>query len=88
VLTGYITPNEMKGVPHPPYSRDLPPSHFFFFRYLKRKLMGYRPESESELLVRIRVILTEIPREVLNTVFLEWMDRLRKCIDTNGDYVG
>jgi hypothetical protein len=24
----------------------------------------------------------------LNMVFLEWMDRLRKCIDTNGDYVG
>jgi hypothetical protein len=77
----------MKRAPHPPYSPDLAPSDFLLFGYLKRKLMGYRAESESELPVRIRVILAEIPREVLNTVFLEWMDRLRKCIDTNGDYV-
>jgi hypothetical protein len=55
---------------------------------MKRKLMGYRAESESELRVRIGVILVEIPRDVLNAVFLEWMDRLQKCIETNGDYVG
>jgi hypothetical protein len=36
--------------------------------------MGYRAETPSELLVRIRVIPAEIPRETLNVVFLEWMD--------------
>jgi hypothetical protein len=36
--------------------------------------MGYRAETPSELLVRIQVILVEIPRETLNAVFLEWMD--------------
>jgi hypothetical protein len=36
--------------------------------------MGYRAETPSELLVRIRVILAEIPRETLNAVFLEWID--------------
>jgi hypothetical protein len=35
--------------------------------------MGYRDETPSELLVRIRVILVEIPLETLNAVFLEWM---------------
>jgi hypothetical protein len=50
--------------------------------------MGYRAESESELLVSILIILAEIPRDMLNAVFLEWMDRVQKCIDTNGDYVG
>jgi hypothetical protein len=24
----------------------------------------------------------------LNAVFLEWMERLQKCIDTNVEYVG
>jgi hypothetical protein len=33
--------------------------------------MGYRPETPSGLLVRIRVILAEIPRETLNAVSLE-----------------
>jgi hypothetical protein len=50
--------------------------------------MGYRAENPSELLVRIRVILAEIPRETLNAVFLEWIERLQKCVQIDGGYVG
>jgi hypothetical protein len=50
--------------------------------------MGNRAETPSELLVRIRVILAEIPREFLNTVFLEWMERLQKRVQVDGEYVG
>jgi hypothetical protein len=49
--------------------------------------MGYSVEIPSELLVRIRVILAEIPRETLNAVFLEWMERLQKCAHVGGEYV-
>jgi hypothetical protein len=49
--------------------------------------MGYRTETPSELLVRIRIILAEIPRETLNSVFLEWMERLQKRMQVNGEYV-
>jgi histone-lysine N-methyltransferase SETMAR len=87
VSTDYVTCNGMKRAPHPPYSPDLAPSSFFLFGYVKKKLMGYQPESESELRVRIRVILAEIPRDVLNAVFLEWIDRLQKCVHINGDSV-
>jgi hypothetical protein len=52
-----------------PYSPDLTPSGFFLFGYVKGKLMGYHAETPSELLVRIRVILAEIPRETLKAVF-------------------
>jgi hypothetical protein len=78
----------MKQAPHPPYLRDLAPSDFFLFGYARRKLMGDHAESPSELLIAIRIILSEIPRGTLNAVFLEWMERLQKCIDTNGEYVG
>jgi hypothetical protein len=50
--------------------------------------MGYRAKTPSELLVRIRVILAEIPRETLNSVFLEWMERLRKRVQVDGEHVG
>jgi hypothetical protein len=63
----------------------------FLFGYVKGKLMEYRAETPSELLVRIRVILAEIPLETLNAVFLEWMDgwieRLQKCVQVDGEYV-
>jgi hypothetical protein len=62
----------------------------FLFAYVKGKLMEYRAETSSELLVRIRVIiiLAEIPGETLNAVFLEWMERLQKCVQVDGEYVG
>jgi hypothetical protein len=66
----------------------LAPSDFLFFGYVKGKLMGYRAETPSELLVLIRVILAKIPRETLNAVFLEWMERLQKCVAVDGEYVG
>jgi hypothetical protein len=49
--------------------------------------MRYCAETPSELLIRIRVILAEIPRETLNTGFLEWMERLQKCVQVDGEYV-
>jgi hypothetical protein len=87
VSTDYIADNGMKRPLHPPYSPDLAPSDFFLFSSVKRKLIGYRADRDSELLVRTRVISAGIPRDALNAVFLEWMDRLQKCIEINGDYV-
>jgi hypothetical protein len=47
--------------------------------------MGYRAEIPSELIVCIRVILTEIPQETLNAVSLEWMERLQKRVQVDGE---
>jgi hypothetical protein len=70
------------------YSPDLAPSDFFPFGYFKGKLMRCLTETPSKFLVRIRVILAEIPQETLNAVFLEWMERLQKCVQVDGEYVG
>jgi histone-lysine N-methyltransferase SETMAR len=85
VSSDYIARNEMKTAPHPPYSPDLIPSEFFLVGPVKGKLMGYQADSAAELLVRIQVILADIPPKVLNTVFLEWMQRLQKYIDSDGE---
>jgi hypothetical protein len=49
--------------------------------------MGYRAETPSELLVGIRVILAEVPRETLNAVFLEWMEQMQKYVQVDDEYV-
>jgi hypothetical protein len=84
----YVGLNRMKQALHPLYSPDLAPSDVFLFGYVKGKLMGCRAETPSELLLRIRIILAEIPRETLNAFFLEWMERLQKCMQVDGKYVG
>jgi hypothetical protein len=77
----------MKQAPHPPIRQIWHPD-FFHFGYVEGKLMGYRAEILSEPLVRIRVLLAEIPRETLNAVFLEWRERLQKRLQVDGEYVG
>jgi hypothetical protein len=56
--------------------------------HVKRNLIGNRGEKLSDLLVRIQVILRTISGEIFVEVFLEWMKRLQKCIDMNGEYIG
>jgi hypothetical protein len=84
----YIGLNRIKHAPYSPYSPDLAPSDFFLSDHVNGKLMGYRAETPSELLVRIRVIPAEILWETLNAVCLEWIERLQKCVQANGEYVG
>jgi hypothetical protein len=78
----------MKQTPHPPDSPDLAPSNSFLSGRVKRILMSYHADRLSELHVRIRVILSEIPQETLDAVFREWIERSQKCIESNGEYVG
>jgi hypothetical protein len=88
----YISLNRMKQAPHPPIHQIWHPQTFPFsfslFDSVKGKLMVYRAETPSEFLIRIRVILAEIPRETLNAVSLERMKRLHKCVQVDGEYVG
>jgi hypothetical protein len=77
----------MRQAPHPPIRQIWQP-RTFPFDSVKGKLMEYRAQTPSELLVRMRVILAEIPRETLNAGFLQWMERLQKCMQIDGEYVG
>jgi hypothetical protein len=75
----------MKPASHPPYSLDLAPSDFYLFGYVKRCLAGLPFEDADQLLAAIEGVLEGIEKVTLQAVFLEWMDRLRKCIATTGE---
>jgi hypothetical protein len=76
----------MKSAPHPPYSPDLAPSDFYLFGCVKRPLAGLSFEDANQLLAAVESVLEGIEKVTLQAVFLEWMDRLRKRIDTNREY--
>jgi hypothetical protein len=50
--------------------------------------MGYRAENLFGPRVRIQAILRASPGETLVEVFLEWMKRLQRYIEVNGEFVG
>jgi len=74
-------------LPHPPYSPDLAPSDFFLFGLLKNKLEGLSFDNDDELQEKTIKILKEIPREIFEESFEEWISRLKKCIELDGEYL-
>jgi hypothetical protein len=71
-----------------PYSLILSPSDFYLFGYLKGLFRGEIFETGEQLLSALEGIFQSLDKRTLTNVFLEWMTRLERCIETNGDYVG
>jgi hypothetical protein len=60
-------------MPQPAYSSDLALSDFFLFGFLKRQLQGVHLADREAFESRICQVFGEIEREVLISVFVEWM---------------
>jgi hypothetical protein len=78
--------NWMKTAPHPPYSHDIVPLDFYLFGHVKGCLAGHAFMDSEEPFEAVRAALGSIEKVTLQALFLESMDRLRKCIQTNGEY--
>jgi hypothetical protein len=76
-MIDFVEQNKMRRVLHSPYSQDLAPSDFYLFGYVKECEAGLMLENADSFFEAIRWVLKDI---------LEWMERLKKCIATNGDY--
>jgi hypothetical protein len=77
----------MKMSPHPSDSPDLVLLDFYIFGHVKQLLAGQEFSNGEALVGAINVILAGIEKVTLEEVFLEWMERLRRCIETGGEYV-
>jgi hypothetical protein len=78
--------NGLRPATHPPCSRDLTPSDFFLFGYVKHRQQGIIFVSGEELPAGICEVLGEIPLETLAHVFDPWMERLEWVSQNNGGY--
>ena len=85
-VSEFCKKNKLFILPHPPYSPDLAPSDFFLFGYIKEKCEGVEFTSPDELIEFIENIFSQISSEVFERVFLNWEERLKKCIQVNGNY--
>jgi hypothetical protein len=71
-----------------PYSLDLAPSDFYLFGHVKGLFRGESFETGERLLSAVEGDLRFLEKWTLTRVLLEWMRRLERCIETDGDYVG
>jgi hypothetical protein len=81
----FIATSGMVQALHLPYLPDLAPSDFYLFGYLKGRLQGQTFEDGDRLFDAIMTLTATIEKVTLERVFLEWMEILRRCIETNGE---
>ena len=87
VTTEYLERQNMKILPHPPYSPDLAPCDFWLFGNLKKSLRNRRFASEEELDDAVNEYLQSIQKNDWERVFHLWQDRYKRCIELQGEYV-
>jgi hypothetical protein len=82
----FFAENRMKPAANGPYFPDLAPSDFYRFSYVKASLAGRSFDDTVKLFEAVQIIVEGLERTTLQSVFLEQMERLSKCIATNGEY--
>jgi hypothetical protein len=83
----FLEQNAMKRVLYRASSRDLAQPAFDLFCNVKQLLVGQEFPDGEALLRRINAILGGIEKVILENVSLEWLERLRRCVNTDGEYV-
>jgi hypothetical protein len=82
----YFARKKMTRTPLPVYSPDLPPCDLWFFGYAKEQLKDQLITNESDLEDNLTDIWQHVRRDVLQSAFFEWMERLEWVIEHEGDY--
>lgn len=85
-VTDFLNKEQVKVLPHPPYSPDLAPCDFFLFPRLKKHLSGRRYGSRLSLGAGIYQCLMSIPKTDYELPFQKWIKRLKLCISSGGEY--
>ena len=80
----YLTAEGIEIIPHPPYSPDLSPCDFWLNGYIKNNLSD-QPNEES-LTEAVCKIVQNIPEEEFRKTFDKLLERMKLCINNNGDY--
>jgi hypothetical protein len=73
-------------VPHSPYSPDLSPCDFWLFGMLKQRIKDRAFAMIEEILNAVRDVWSGVTLEELQSVFLNWMERLEYVIEHEGEY--
>lgn len=77
---------EAEVLSHPPYSPDLAPCDFALFPKLKSELRGRQFSDIRELKMAAQTILYSYEEDWFQRVYLQWVERHRKCIAAGGVY--
>ncbi|GFS12249.1 transposase [Elysia marginata] len=73
-------------LPHPAYSLDLALCDFWLFPILKERLAGRKFDRIQDLAKAVNSEPRTIPEEDYQGAFRKWQIRLKRCIESHGEY--
>jgi hypothetical protein len=85
-ITGKLQQKHMTRAPRSPYSPELSPCEFRFFRMVQEKNKDLEFCSAQEMVRRSSDVWSDFTWEDIQRVFLEWMDRRTWIIENDGEY--
>jgi histone-lysine N-methyltransferase SETMAR len=77
---------KIERLPHPAYSPDLSPCDFWLFGMLKGNMKDRAFQTVEEIFDVITLIWNGVRFEQLQSVFLNWIERLEWVISNGGEY--
>jgi histone-lysine N-methyltransferase SETMAR len=83
-VSNYLELEGLTIISHPPNSPDLSPCDFWLFDLIKENLTDQN-DSES-LYDAVSEFMYSINKEEYRKTFEKWTERMRLCIDNQGDY--
>lgn len=86
-VNDFLLSSNFRTMAHPAYSPDIAPSDFGLFGTIKKMLEGVEHRTVEELQDHIIKILDDFTPEFWNSLFMEWIERLKQIIHTNGNYI-
>jgi hypothetical protein len=73
-------------VPHPPDSPDQNPCDFWRFRILKQKIKDWGFSTVQEMMTAVDSVWDKLTLEDLQSIFFNWIERLKWAIEHKGEY--
>jgi len=84
IFKTYLENEGIVTIDHPPYSPDFAPCDFWLFSKIKQEIRSHT-DVES-LKCQITEILEKIPKEEYLRTFQKYLERMKLCINNNGEY--
>ena len=82
----FLTKRNITVLDHPLYSRDLAPCEYFLLPKLKEVIKGVRFLDMEAIKKAVTTELKRIPEESFQEYMEAWQNRMRKCVQLEGDY--
>ena len=82
----FLAEKQVPQLSQPPYSPDMAPCDLWLFPRLKEVLRGSRFEDLEDVQRNVTKVLRSIPNEEFQRCTHSWFQRLKRCVESNGDY--